>query len=160
MYFEIDNLINKVKNYFDVNEEISLGRKEYININDFINFLNDNKSGEIDSSNKKRVYNNRIVKIRNKLYDKQHDSDQIRYYKKYINEFWDILDRYYNKRSLGKGLTISALPILLSKIYTNNSSKKLINNLEQLIKNLYDNKKITKQVYNILNEAITYKNDS
>ena len=28
------------------------------------------------------------------------------------------------------------LPILLSKIYTNNSSKELITNIEQLIKNL------------------------
>ena len=51
------------------------------------------------------------------------------------------------------------LPILLSKMYTNNNSKKLINDIEQLVKNLYDNKQITKQVYNILNKAITYKND-
>ena len=49
------------------------------------------------------------------------------------------------------------LPILLSKIYTNNSSKELINNIQQLINNLYDNKQITKQVYNILNKAITYE---
>ena len=52
------------------------------------------------------------------------------------------------------------LPILLSKIYTNNSSKKLTSNVKQLINNLYKNKQITKQVYNILNKAITYKNDS
>ena len=39
-------------------------------------------------------------------------------------------------------------------MYTNNSSKELINNIEQLIKNLYENKQITKQVYNILNKAI------
>ena len=49
MYFEIDNLINKVKNDFDVDERISLGRKEYIYINDFIDFLNDIKSSKIDS---------------------------------------------------------------------------------------------------------------
>ena len=52
------------------------------------------------------------------------------------------------------------LPILLSKMYTNNNSKELINDIKQLVKNLYDNKQITKQVYNILNKAITYKNDS
>ena len=39
-------------------------------------------------------------------------------------------------------------------MYTNNSSKELINNIDQLIKNLYENKQITKQVYNILNKAI------
>ena len=52
------------------------------------------------------------------------------------------------------------LPILLSKIYTNNSSKELITNIEQLIKNLYNNKQITKQVYNNLIKTITYKNGS
>ena len=55
-----------------------------------------------------------------------------------------------------KGLNISSLPILLSKIYTNNSSKELINDIEQLKNNFYDNKKITKQVYNNLIKAITY----
>ena len=44
-------------------------------------------------------------------------------------------------------------------MYTNNNSKKLIIDIKQLVKNLYDNKQITKQVYNILNKAITYKND-
>ena len=66
----------------------------------------------------------------------------------------------FTKKSSGRGLTISSLLILLSKIYTNNSSKELINNIEQLINNLYDNKPITEQVYNNLNKAITYKNDS
>ena len=41
-----------------------------------------------------------------------------------------------------------------------NSSKELVSNVKQLVKNLYDNKQITKQVYNILNKGITYKNDS
>ena len=45
----------------------------------------------------------------------------------------------------------------LAQLLTNNSSKKLINNIEQLRNNLYDNKQITKQVYNILNKSITYK---
>ena len=64
--------------------------------------------------------------------------------------------KYLDKKSSGRGLTISSLPILLSKIHTNNSSKELINDIEQLINNLYDNKQITKQVHNNLNKAITY----
>ena len=56
----------------------------------------------------------------------------------------------------------------LAQLLTNNttepsalarSSKKLISDIEQLINNLYDNKQITKQVYNMLNKSITY-NDS
>ena len=61
-----------------------------------------------------------------------------------------------------KGKGYVDLPILLSKIYTNNntvepSSKELIRNVKQLITDLYDNKQITKQVYNNLIKAITYK---
>ena len=48
------------------------------------------------------------------------------------------------------------LPISLSKIYTNNSSKELINDIKQLINDLYDTKQITKQVYNNLIKAITH----
>ena len=55
-----------------------------------------------------------------------------------------------------KGKGYINLSILLSKAYTNNSSKELINNIKQLINNLYDNKKTAKQVYNKLNKAITY----
>ena len=61
-----------------------------------------------------------------------------------------------------KGKGYVDLPIILSKIYTNNntvepSSKELVSNVKQLINDLYDNKQITKQVYNNLIKAITYK---
>ena len=45
----------------------------------------------------------------------------------------------------------------LAQLLTNNSSKELINDIKQLINNLYGNKQITKQVYNVLNKTITYK---
>ena len=65
----------------------------------------------------------------------------------------DGLNKYGNKQSLGRGLNVSYLPIFLSKIYTNNSSRKLINDIKQLVKNLYKNKQITKQVYNTLSSS-------
>ena len=58
-----------------------------------------------------------------------------------------------------KGKGYVDLPIFLSKL-NNNSSKELVSNVKQLVKNLYNDKQITKKVYNILNKAITYKNDS
>ena len=57
-----------------------------------------------------------------------------------------------------KGKGYVDLPILLSKLNIN-SSKELISNIKQLINNLYDIEQITKQVYNNLIKAITYKND-
>ena len=78
------------------------------------------------------------------------------------------MNKYGYKKSSGRGLNISSLPILLSKIYTNNtaepsalarSSRKLIKNIKQLVNNLYKNKQITKQVYNILKKALV-NNDS
>ena len=71
----------------------------------------------------------------------------------------DGLNKFGYAKKIGKGFNISALPILLSKIYTNNSSKELIKNFKQLVNNLYKNKRITKQVYNTLNKALI-KNDS
>ena len=52
----------------------------------------------------------------------------------------DGLNKYGYKKLSGRGLNISSLPILLSKIYTNNSSKELINEIKKLVKNLYKNK--------------------
>ena len=66
----------------------------------------------------------------------------------------DGLNKFGYGKKIGKGLNISALPILLSKIYTNNSSKELIKNIKQLVNTLYKNKQITKQVYNALNKAL------
>ena len=63
------------------------------------------------------------------------------------------------KRADHQGKGYVNLPILLSKLNIN-SSKELISNIEQLINDLYDNEKITKQVYNNSIKAITYKNDS
>ena len=65
-----------------------------------------------------------------------------------------IYKRRFFEDQKGKGYV--DLPILLSKMYTNNNSKELINDIKQLVKKLYDDKRIFKQVYNILNKAITY----
>ena len=70
------------------------------------------------------------------------------------------MDVFTSQKEFAKLLTF------LAQLLTNNtagpsalarSSKKLISDIEQLINNLYDNKQITKQVYNMLNKSITYK---
>ena len=81
--------------------------------------------------------------MKNSVYEK--DDGRVR-----INEAKSFKDQ--------KGKGYIDLPILLSKLNIN-SSKELISDIKQLINNLYNNKQITKQAYNILNKAITYKND-
>ena len=49
---------------------------------------------------------------------------------------------------------------LLIQLLTKNSSKKFKDDINQILKELYDSKQITRQVYNILNKSILYKNDS
>ena len=101
--------------------------------------LNKSKKGE--KINKLKSY---IKKIKNSEYEK--DNDRVR---------TDEAKSFEEQN--GKGYV--DLPILLSKLNIN-SPKKLISDIKQLINNLYNNKQITKQVYNLLNKAITYKNDS
>ena len=96
------------------------------------NDLNDLKENQ--NINKLKNY---IKKLRNSIYGK--DKEKIK----------------TDQDQKGKGYV--SLPIALSKIYTNNSSKELINNIKQLINDLYENEQITKQVYNNLIKAITYK---
>ena len=46
---------------------------------------------------------------------------------------------------------------LLTQLLTKNNSKKFKDDINHILKELYNSKKITKQVYNMLNKSITYK---
>ena len=145
---DVNNLIDEIKRNIAEHDSI-------VDLRDLNNFLYDIKDGKICDFNKEREYEKRLINTEKKLKNTMEYNNNIRHYKKYLNDLKKIL--FTDKKLSGKGLTISSLPILLSKIYTNNSSKELINNIKQLLKNLYDNKQITKQVYNILNKALRYK---
>ena len=111
--------------------------KKIKTINKIENDLNDLKENE--NINKLKNY---IKKLRNSMYGKDKEKIKTNQAKSFEGQ---------------KGKGYVNLPIALSKIYTNNSSKELINNIKQLINDLYDNEQITKQVYNNLIKAITYK---
>ena len=108
--------------------------------------------GKINNSNKEKKYNEKFTNIEENLENRTKYNNNIRLYIIYLNHLKNIL--FTLKKSSGKGLTIGNLPILLSKIYTNNNSNEMINEITQLTKKLYDNKQITKQLYNILNKAL------
>ena len=125
----------------------------------FKNFLEDILSGNI-KNNEAEDYIERINDIEKKLNKsiKSNENDKLKNYIKKIKYLVYEKDKNQVKSfkdQKGKGHV--NLPIALSKIYTNNSSKELISNIEQLINDLYHNEKITKQVYNSLIKSITYK---
>ena len=91
---------------------------------------------------KKKKTKKYIKRLRNSIYGK--DKEKIK---------TDQAKSFEDQK--GKGYV--NLPIALSKIYTNDSSQELINNIKQLINDLYDTKQITKQIYNNVIKAITYK---
>ena len=131
---------------------------------------------DVNNSNIKKIYKEKFDDVE-KYLSKSTKSKNVNQLKNYIKKIKEIIsddenDNGHKKTSSKikaeearsfkdqKGKGYVNLPIFLSKMYAINSSKKLINDIEQLVKNLYDNKQITKQVYNNLVEAITYKNDS
>ena len=126
-------------------------------------FLEDILSGDIkykDLEHYEEDINDMKKKLNNLTKNK---SDKIKNYIKKINYLVYGKDKEKIKTDQAisfedqKGKGYVNLPIAFSKIYTNNSSKELINNIEQLINYLCDNEQITKQVYNNLIKAITYK---
>ena len=158
-----DDLINEIGYNVTIdNNIVDLGDDESIYFKDLLDFLYDIKYNKINTFNKTRVYNDRIKKIENKLINTKKDSNNINKYKIFIKKLKNIIFRHDTsdiKESSGKGLNISSLPILLSELNIKNS-KELNTNIKNLLNNLYDNKQITKLVYNNLIKAITYKNDS
>ena len=102
---------------------------------------------------RKIILENKINDPKNKKADLRSLDDQIR---KLEDEFRDQkgsgMFTYQNK--------FVKLLILLTQLLTKNKSKKLKDDINQILKELYNSKQITKHVYNILNKSILYKNDS
>ena len=140
--------------------------KKVISSKIFKDFIEDILSGDINVNNNKKIYKKRLDSVKNDLTKskKSKNANQLKDYLTKIKDLTGIKDRIKVDEAKSfkdqKGKGYADLPILLSKIYINNNSKELTNNIKNLLNHLYNNKQITKQVYNILNKAITYKNDS
>ena len=133
--------------------------KKVISSKIFKDFAEDILNGNIKNNNKNKIYKKRLDGVENDL-PKSKNSKNVNQLIDYLSKIKDSIkvdEARSFKDEKGKGYV--DLPILLSKLNFN-SSKEFISNIEQLVKNLYDNKQIIKQVYNILNKAITCKNDS
>ena len=100
---------------------VDFGNNEEIYFRDLANFLYDIMDGKINDFNKEIEYEKKLKNTEKKLVNKTKSIEFIKLYEQFITTLKKIL--FSDKKSLGRGLTVSSLPILLSKIYTNNSSK-------------------------------------
>ena len=101
---------------------------------------------------RKEYFNVKINNPKSKTPDLRIVDDQIRNLEK---EFRDQKGRgtFTLQNKFVKLLT------LLTQLLTKNNSKKFKDDINQILKELYHSKQITRQVYNILNKSILYKND-
>ena len=138
----------KLYNEIIKNGEFSVDTKnESITSGMFKKFLEDILSGNI-KYNELEGYTESIDDIEKKLNKsiKIENNDILKDYVKKINYLVYGKDKEKIKTDQAKsfedqkGKGYVNLPIALSKIYTKNSSKELINNIKQLINDLYDTK--------------------
>ena len=123
-----------------------------------LNILKDMHEKEIEKLNDKINDKDTLINELNKLNDTH--GQEIKNLKDQLNlKEKSDQDPKSRKRADHQGKGYVNLPILLSKLNIN-GSKELISNIKQLMNDLYDNEKITKQVYNNLIKSITNKNDS
>ena len=170
----IKELSAEIKDREEVSKNTNKKLKEYYTkeaqkaseeIEKYNKMINDN----LDISNEKSEIINKLIEL--------HSLIQIYYLNEIDNNLKanENIDNISIKRDIkklekrlrelskeGRGVFISQkefakLLTFLGQFLTNNSSKKLISDIVQLINNLYKNKQITKQVYNMLNKSITYK---
>ena len=113
------------KNFEKRNNILDIGNYKSVNFDDILNFLQDIADGKVNDFNKEKKYNEKFKNFEKYLENRTKDSNNIKLYNCYLNYLKRIL--FSTRKLSGKGLTISALPILLSKIYTNNSSKEITN---------------------------------
>ena len=171
---QIEEIIAKNKAKEEASKNIDEILKEYNakeaqraskEIEKFNKMINDN----LDMSSEKSEIINKLIEL--------HSLIQIYYLNKIDNnlkanknidnisiesEIRELKKRLRDLPKKGSGVFTSQkefakLLTFLAQLLTNNSSEEPKNDIKQLINNLYDNKQITKQLYNVLNKTITYK---
>ena len=174
----INMLINRI--YYEILEGdniVDIGNNNKIYFKDLINFLNDIRNGKINDFNKEIECEKRLKDTEVKLAKRTKFSDYAKVYERYINmlkrelftpkkscipikvvpQSISKIDEFGNQkggRMFAYQNKFVKLLTLLTQLLAKNNSKKLKDDINQIIKELYNSKQITKQVYNILNKSI------
>ena len=105
----------------------------------------------------KTLYTIRKSYFKIKLNDPKSKTHNLRLLNDQIRELEDEFRDQKGSRTFTYQNKFVKLLILLTQLLTKNNSKKLKDDINQILKELYNSKKITKQVHNMLNKSITYK---
>ena len=145
--------------FYDYELNISNSRIKYL---DKIIKVNPKMSAKkIDIINQlKSLYTTRKDYFKIKIYDPKSKTPNL---KSLDDEIRKLEDEFRDQKGSGTFTSQNKfvkLLTLLTQLLTKNNSKKIKDDINQILKELYDSKQITKQVYNILNKSILYKNDS
>ena len=171
---QTEEMIDKNKAKEEASKNIDKVLKEYYTseaqkvskeIEKFNKMLNDN----LDMSSEKSEIINKLIELYSliQIYYLNKINNDLKANKNIDNisiesEIRELEKRLRNLPKKGSGVFTSQkefakLLTFFAQLLTNNSSEEPINDIKQLINNLYDNKQIIKQVYNVLNKTITYK---
>ena len=104
------------------------------------------------------LYTFRKIISEDKIYDLKNKKADLRTMGDDIHKLEDEF-RNQGSRTFTYQNKFVKLLTLLTQLLTKNNSKKLKDDINQILKELYNSKQITKQVYNIPNKSIPYKND-
>ena len=108
----------------------------------------------------KSLYTMRKDYFKIKIYDTESKTPNLKSLDDQICKLEDEFRDQKGSRTFTLQNKFVKLLTLLTQLLTKNNSKKFKDDINQVLKELYDSKQITKQVYNILNKSILYKNDS
>ena len=108
----------------------------------------------------KSLYTMRKDYFKIKIYDPESKTPNVRSLDDQIRK---LEDEFRDQKGTGTFTSQNKfvkLLTLLTQLLTKNNSKKFKDDINQILKELYDSKQISKQVFNVLNKSIIYKNDS
>ena len=108
----------------------------------------------------KSLYAMRKDYLKIKIYNPESKTPNLRSLDDQIRKLEDEFRDRKGSRTFTLQNKFVKLLTLLTQLLTKNNSKKFKDDINQILKELCDSKQITKQVYNILNKSILYKNDS
>ena len=108
----------------------------------------------------KSLYTLRKNYFKIKIYNPESKTPNLTSLDDQINKLEDEFRDQKGSGTFTSQIKFVRLLTLLTQLLTKNNSKKFKDDINQILKELYDSKQITKQVYNILNKSTLYKNGS